>query len=357
MPQIRRNTIGPQMRVRLAALKRLLAWGLLTIAVACSSVSDDFVDPQTGLPDPIEAWQYRTVDELEKLLEPGSGPPYAIGQRDELTITVWGYPDLGSQVPLERDSRRNVSIVQENGTVSLPFLGNVKVLGLTVEEIRQKIERLYRQKTPGAQADVVVSSYLSKVVLLEGEFKDNRRLFLTDRLLTLGDAVAAAGGFTEQADPSKGILVRNGTEYHFDYFGTRGGVNIDKVLLQAGDRVHIPSATEQQVFVFGEVFRQGAVRIPPEGLQLVQALANSGGPRVVTADLSDIFLVRHSGSGAKVYRFSLADALSAPTIPLQHNDRLLLNATALAKWDRFWRQALPFFTSTNSAVNAASNVP
>lgn len=339
-----------------AALARLWICGLLAAVAACSSVSDDFIDPQTGLPDPIEAWPYRTVDELAMLPDSGIGPPYRIGPRDELTITIWGYPDLGSQVPLERDSRRNVSIVQENGTISLPFLGNVEVSGLTVEEARQKIERLYRKTVTGAQADVVISTYRSKVVLLEGEFQSNRRLFLTNRLLTLGDAVASGGGFTAQADPSRGILVRDEIEYHFDYFGTRGGANIDRVLLQGGDRVHIPSAAEQTVFVFGEVIRQGTIRIPPEGLQLVQALANAGGPRLVTADLDAIYLVRHSTTGARVYRFSLADALSAPAIPLQHNDRLLFNATALAKWDRFWRQALPFFTTTGSAVNAAVQV-
>jgi len=339
-----------------AALTRPVVFGLLVLVAACSSVSDDFVDPQTGLPPPIEAWQYRTVDELAKLPESGIGPAYRIGPRDELTITVWGYPDLGSQVPLERDSRRNVSIVQENGTVSLPFLGSVIVSGMTVEEIRQKVERLYRRTNPGAQADVVVSSYQSKVVLLEGNFRNNSRLFLTNRLTTLGDAVATADGFSADADPSRGILIRNGEEFHFDYFGTRGGPNVDRILLQEGDRIYIPSLTEQQVYIFGEVLRQGVYRIPPSGLNLLQALASSGGPDVVTADLRDIYLVRHSATGAKVFQFSMADALSAPAIALQDNDRLLVNATALAKWDRFWRQALPFFASSSSAANAAAKV-
>jgi len=83
-------------------------------------------------------------------------------------------------------------------------------------------------------------------------------------------------------------------------------------------------------------------------------LGNSGGPNVVTANMKDIYLVRQSETGAKVYRFSMADALSAPEIALQHNDRLLVNATGLAKWDRFWRQALPFFTSTSAATTTAN---
>lgn len=353
MQKIIKNMVSLQPRGWIPNSRGLWACGLLLAVAACSSVSDDFANPLSRLPDPIDEWQYRTVAELPGISESEAPPVYHIGPRDELTVTLWGYPDLGSQVPVEGDSRRNISIVQENGTVSLPFLGNVDVAGLTVEEVRRKVERLYRRTVSGAQADVVVTSYLSKAVLLEGEFKKTGRLFLSDRLRTLGDAVATAEGFTAEADPGRGILVRGRTEYHFDYWGTRGGPKVDDVLLMNGDRIYVPSINDQQVYIFGEVLRQGVFRIPPSGLNLVQALASSGGPDVVTADLNEIFLVRQSGDGAKVYRFSLAQALEAPEIALQNNDRLLVDATGLAKWDRFWRQALPFFSSTNAATNTA----
>jgi len=329
-------------------------FGVVLAVAACSSVSDDFKNPLQGLPEPIASWEYKTVDELPKLPESGTAAPYRIGPRDELTITIWGYPDLGSQVPVEGDSRRNISIVQEDGTISLPFLGKVEVAGLNIEEVRDKVERRYRRITAAAQADVVVASYLSQSILMEGQFRTSGSLFLSDRLRTLGDAIAAAGGFAAAADQGRGILVRNDTEYHFDYLGTRGGIDIDRVVLQNGDRIYVPSVVEQQVYIFGEVERQGIVRIPPSGLQLVQALASSGGPNVVTANLDDIYLVRHFDNGAKVYQFSMADALAGPQIALQNNDRLLINATGLAKWERFWRQALPFFTTTSSAADTAS---
>lgn len=333
----------------------LLLLGCLAIA-ACGSINDSFTSPVSGLPAPVDQWADQQAAALPKLGGPGVDTQYRVGPRDELTITVWGYPDLGSQVPVERDSRRNISIVQDNGRVSLPFLGAVSVAGLTVEEVRSTIERLYRRSVSAAQVDVVVVSYLSKVVLLEGEFVNEGRIFLSNSTRTIGDAIAAAGGLTGGADTARAILVRKGSEYRFDYLASAEGTDeAHQVLLQGGDRIYVPKETDRQVYVFGEVRRQGVFAIPSKGLSLVEALATAGGPDVITADGDGIYLVRRANQASSVYKLSMVEVLEAPDLQLQNGDRIFVASNALARWDRFWRQALPFFTATNAASGTASN--
>lgn len=340
-----------------AAFARYLAVLVLVAVSGCGSIADTFSSPVAGLPAPVDKWAIPNATELSKFGDPGVDAQYRIGPRDELTITVWGYPDLGSQVPVERDSRRNISIVQDNGSVSLPFLGAVGVSGRTVEEVRSMIERLYRRNVPGAQVDVVVASHLSKMVLLEGEFVREGRIFLSNNTRTIEDAVAFAGGLTQNADQSRGILVRGGREYRFDYRSSEEGSDAaHRVLLDGGDRIYIPKASDRRVYIFGEVGQQGVFTIPSKGLSLVEALATAGGPDVITADGRGIYLVRNENQESSVYKLSIVEALEAPDVPLQDGDRIYVASTGLARWDRFWRQALPFFTTTFAASGTASNV-
>ena len=92
--------------VRLAAIFLL---GVNLVLSGCSptlnlvpeNVSATMVPPTT------EALPTKDLNGL-KVLRHGQTPPaYSIGPGDEVVISVWGRPDLGSQIPAEGDNRRN----------------------------------------------------------------------------------------------------------------------------------------------------------------------------------------------------------------------------------------------------------
>ena len=56
---------------------------------------------------------------------------YRLGAEDLLEIRVWGHDDLTRQVR-----------VGLNGTISFPFVGEIKAKGLTVQELQRELQGL-----------------------------------------------------------------------------------------------------------------------------------------------------------------------------------------------------------------------
>jgi polysaccharide export outer membrane protein len=116
---------------------------------------------------------------------------------------------------------------------------------------------------------------------------------------------------------------------------------VGNILLEEGDVLSIPAAGERMVYVFGEVRQQGAYPIPPEGMDILGAIAKAGGFRE-EAMTRRFFLVRPQGGTApEVYQLDFGRILEAPAVELADGDRLFLPPTALSRWNKFWRQVLP----------------
>lgn len=268
-------------------------------------------------------------------------PAYTVGPFDQLNVLVWGRGDLGSQMPPPDPggSGGRVSEVQQDGTISLPFLGSVPVAGKTVSEIRDLVQGRYSEIVEGPQVDVQLSACRSRRVSLEGEVaKPGVYPLCLDRL-TVAEVLASAGGLGQRADPGRGTLLRQGAPFALDYRTPELGAG--GVVLEDGDVLHFPATGQRMVYVFGEVRRQGAYPIPPEGMDILHALGQAGGFGE-TAMTRRFFLVRPQGSAApQVYQLDFGRVMEAPSVALADGDRLFMPPTALSRWNSFWRQALP----------------
>jgi len=120
---------------------------------------------------------------------------YRFAADDQISITVFGEPDL---------SLATVRIAT-NGSISIPLIGQVRVQGLTANEIEKKIARLfangYLQKPT-----ITVSIIEYRQFYINGEV--NRPGGYSYREgLTVERAVALAGGFSERASKGKISIV------------------------------------------------------------------------------------------------------------------------------------------------------
>jgi len=267
---------------------------------------------------------------------------YRLGVGDELVVSVWGRPDLGSQLPDVKDSRRNLSIINENGKISLPFIGEISMVGLTTTEAVETIRKAYQTIVDDdAKIDVTIVGYQSGQVLLEGEIKQPGTYEISNLARTLGDIILKAGGLRRTADTRNAVLVRDNKIYHLNYHAGQLGISqVHNIFMNNNDRVYFPSVEEKFVVVMGEVGLQRAIPIPVSGLRLTEALAKSGGISVVNGDYDKIFVSRFNGELRKVYQLSLNELLHENPLMLQNNDLVFVGPTALARWSRLLGQAL-----------------
>lgn len=281
---------------------------------------------------------------------PPGGPPeaYRLGPYDELTVTVWGPRDIWGDITAQGGQATQVTPVHDDGTIVLPLLRRVPVGGLTVPEALTRIADSYRINVrANFQVDGKVTHFRSRPVLLDGAFARPGVAYLSPELGTLGEAVAAAGGLHDNADPARGILVRGGMRYAIDYGAAQHGQNdVHDIVLQAGDRLFFPSRSTGMFYVFGEVVSQGAFPLPTTGMTLMQALSASKGPVMMTADMESIYLVRAMQQPPVVYKVTLAQIMENRDLAIAPGDRIFVPPTGLASWDRTMQQILPGFGGT-----------
>jgi polysaccharide export outer membrane protein len=159
---------------------------------------------------------------------------YIIGAGDILEITTWKEPDL---------SRPNV-IVRTDGKISFPLLNDVQAAGLTAIELKTVLERGLKDYVENPVVTVNVIQLESQKIYVLGEVVNTGEYPLTKDLTVL-QAFALAGGFTEWASKKEIILLRkeNGKEkiYRINYKDITKGKDFSQNLkLQANDTIIVP---------------------------------------------------------------------------------------------------------------------
>ena len=124
---------------------------------------------------------------------------YRIQPLDSLQITVFNEPDLSVRVR-----------VSAQGKINYPLLGAVLVGGLTVSETETKLkEELGRSYLVRPQVNVLIDHANSRRVFVLGQVKAPGAIdMLADEGLTVVQAIARAGGFTDIAATDRVNILR-----------------------------------------------------------------------------------------------------------------------------------------------------
>jgi polysaccharide export outer membrane protein len=196
--------------------------------------------------------------------------------------------------------------VDPDGMLTFPILGKVKASDMTARDLERKITTLLADgylKRP--EVSVTISEYRSQRVYVTGEVaRPGIYALKADRslLALLGEAgspTTAAGHEvlvirpprgarlplaepTPDATPEAGAENRVEPEptpagaetFHVNLADLRAGKPEANILLQLGDTIHVPRAS--QVYVSGQVARPGAYRYE-SGATVLQVLTVAGG--------------------------------------------------------------------------------
>jgi len=164
-----------------------------------------------------------------------AGPrDYKIGAGDILEITIWKEPDLS----------REAVLVRTDGKISFPLLNDVQAAGLTPIEMKRNMEGGLKDFISNPFVTITVKSPESQKIYILGEVLNTGEYPLTKNLTVL-QAFALAGGFTEWASKKEIILMRKegGKEkiYRINYKNIIKGKDISQNLkLKADDTIIVP---------------------------------------------------------------------------------------------------------------------
>ncbi len=120
---------------------------------------------------------------------------YQLGSGDRIKISVFGQDDLSMEVRLP-----------DVGTINYPFLGEIKLVGLTADEVEKKIyDGLLGDYLVNPSVSVAIVEY--RPFFIDGEVKRPGG-YPYQPGLSVNKAAALAGGYTERAARDKITIIR-----------------------------------------------------------------------------------------------------------------------------------------------------
>lgn len=279
---------------------------------------------------------------------------YRIGIGDVLSIIVFDHPELTLPAGPERSAEESGFRVQADGTFNYPFVGAVPANGKAPEEVREELRVRLAQYIPDPQIEVRVAAFNSQAVTVAGEVGAPNRLPLSMVPMRLLDAVNAAGGMNDTADPSRITVRRGGITYRVDLEDfLNGSQGANNPILRDGDVVTVPRRRASEAFVLGQVAKPAPIDLSREPVTLTQALTRQGGILERRADARGVLIFRATGSGTGMKVFQL-DA-SSPTalllgtrFVLQPNDVVYVTRAPLSRWNDIISDLLPSITVAGS---------
>lgn len=157
---------------------------------------------------------------------PEAGSTAQLRPGDSLTVALQGVPD---------PSTNNVQI-DEQGLITLPFIGSIKAAGTTLAELSQRVRETYLSRRIYTAVDVSIV-VTERFIYVGGEVQRPGRIGWTPDL-TVAKAIQAAGGFTLYAKETAVSLVRDQTAYSVDVKAARRDPSRDPRLVP-GDSLQV----------------------------------------------------------------------------------------------------------------------
>lgn len=120
-----------------------------------------------------------------------------LGSGDVIEVRVFGEDDLSGEHQ-----------VSSSGTIRLPLVGEMRVEGLTADDLTERIAAAYNAKyLKDAQVTVLVKKMISRQVFVLGQVKNPGPIPYEGRMTVIA-AIARAGGITQLGDANRAVISR-----------------------------------------------------------------------------------------------------------------------------------------------------
>jgi polysaccharide export outer membrane protein len=251
---------------------------------------------------------------FSELLPPPTDTTFRVGVGDAVEVMLWEAPpaalfgvslsDLRSGTGTARAAVFPEQMVSKEGTITVPFVGQVRAAGRTLRQMEEDIENGLKDKANQPQVLVRLVRNMASNVTLVGEMGTSTRMPLTPKGERLLDALAAAGGVRQPVHKMTMQITRGDKVYSMPLESIIRDPR-QNIILQPGDVI---TALYQpfSLTVLGATGKNEEINFEVQGITLAQSLARSAGLQDMRADAQGVF----------IFRFEDADALDWPFKPV-----------------------------------------
>lgn len=216
---------------------------------------------------------------------------------DTVEIAVWENTDnrlLTS--PGLPSTALQLSRVSGNGAIFVPYVGPIKVSGLSPDAARERIQERVSEMVPAAQVQLNATPGHANSVDIGGGVQRPGNVPLTDRSLTVLGLVSQGGGALPSTKNPQLRLLRDGKVYRASLESLLDAPAMD-VALRPGDKLFVEE-DKRSFLSLGAAGRQEIVRFPQDRVNALEAVTLVGGINANRADPKGVLVLREYPSSA-----------------------------------------------------------
>jgi len=269
---------------------------------------------------------------------------------DTVNLAIWDSDENSLLTAGEQKvAQLQTMIVSTNGSVFVPYVGSIRISGMTDSGAREKIQDALMPVSPSAQVQLSSVAGARHSVSLVSGVNSPGTFPLQERDMTILTALSLGGGAKEGFRNPQIRLLRGNKTY---------AVALDKLLkspsldttLRSGDKV-VVAEDESYFLALGAAGKEELITFPKEHVSALDAMSLMGGLSDTRANPEGILVLREYSN--KAVR---SDGISGPT-----NDRVvftmdLTTADGLFSAGKFRINAKDVVYATESPVNNARTI-
>ncbi len=255
--------------------------------------------------------------------------------------------DASPQSPFYRSSADFVTgpfEVPEDGVVSIPYVGEVEVIGRHLADLTREVRGTIQGVSPTAEASVIRVNRMPKRAYVVGSVQTPGAVSIDREGFGILDAIAATGGADDAEHLFSIVLNRKGEQYPL----TAEQLVSQRPLVMDGDVIKVEPNRALSYHVMGRVKEPGRFEFPDKDPTLMEALAQAGSFETEDTALGDpkgVFVFRQTESGEKMaYALDLTKPINtfmAQDFLLHPNDVVYVSESHMAGFQRMSRATLP----------------
>ncbi len=231
--------------------------------------------------DRSDGWPRAGEGSLGQIIQPG----------DRVAVTLWDSSENSLLTGLEeRQASLGELVVSPSGRVFIPYVGEVRITGMSPERAREAIQTQLADIAPSSQVQLALVEGVNNSVAVAAGVAAPGIFPLRDRNMDVLTLLSLAGGVSPSLRNPR-IRLQRGSNSYTTSLGTLYDNPQANALVQAGDTV-IVEQDDRYFLALGAAGKEDLIYFPQDRVTALEAISLIGGLTDTRADPEGVLILR-----------------------------------------------------------------